>query len=256
MTARALKAREASRHGEGRGTRRWCRWTLGGDSQEGSPSSCCTRKGPGVGDRDSLDLGCSGSVTRDKGKDVLGVHPGDGLWVESEDPSLSHPPQEGDGHSSQAVLLDHVLSAPPPSAIGLLLHGRAQNCPGSVTPDPSPGCPSPASRRTPLSVSPADLPRLMPWAPSLMWEEQTPHPGVSFAPGGLGLGLMSPWPPGFLHPITASTSPLHLPGLDAVLCAPSQPLPPANLGPAPTCLCRPYPCEKTGSQGAQQDLRE
>lgn len=149
-----------------------------------------------------------------------------------------------------------MLSAPPPSAIGRLLHGRAQNCPGSVTPDPSPGCPSPASRRTPLSVSPADLPRLMPWAPSLMWEEQTPHPGVSFAPGGLGLGLMSPWPPGFLHPITASTSPLHLPGLDAVLCAPSQPLPPANLGPAPTCLCRPYPCEKTGSQGAQQDLRE
>lgn len=45
-----------------------------------------------MGDRDSLDLGCSGSVTRDKGKDVLGVHPGDELWVESEDPSLSHHP--------------------------------------------------------------------------------------------------------------------------------------------------------------------
>lgn len=37
-------------------------------SQEGSPGGCCTRKGPGVRDGDTLDLGWSGRRLETRGR--------------------------------------------------------------------------------------------------------------------------------------------------------------------------------------------
>lgn len=93
--------------------------TPGSDSRDGvselptarkeSPGGCCTRKGPGVCDGDTLDLGWSGRRLETRGQ-MCWVHPGDGLGEEDEDPPL-HPPQEKTGPLSCSG--SHAPRAPP-----------------------------------------------------------------------------------------------------------------------------------------------